>query len=133
MAVVGILTGIGLTFLGVPLALVLGLLAGLLTVAAIPAMLVGLTINWQTSIWVAVIFLVCHGIEGYLVAPIVQKNTADVPPALTILSMAILGTLFGPVGIVLGARATAVALVIIREAYVGDVLGERESVEAERV
>ena len=141
MTVVGVLTGVGLTILGVPLALALGLLAGLFTfvpyfgaiAAAIPAMLVALTINWHTSLWVAVIFLVCHGIEGYLVAPIVQKSTVDLPPALTILSMTILGTLFGPLGIILGAPATAVVLVVVREAYVGDVLGERESVEPERV
>lgn len=132
MAVVGILTGIGLAVLGVPLAFALAVLAGLFTfvpyfgaiAAAVPAMLVGLTVSWQTSLWVLLIFLVCHGIEGYLVSPLVQRNTADLPPALTILSMTILGALFGPLGVILGAPIAAVVLVIVREVYVGDVLGE---------
>ena len=134
MVVVGVLSGIGLVVLGVPLALALAVLAGLLTfipyfgaiAAAVPAMLVGLTVSWQTSLWVGVLFVGCHTIEGYLISPVVQRNTAHLPPALTILSMTILGGLFGPLGVILGAPFTAVALVVIREAYVGDVLGDRE-------
>jgi predicted PurR-regulated permease PerM len=120
----------GLVLLSVRLAFALAALAGLFTfvpyfgaiAAAVPAMLVALVAGW--SLWVAVIFLVGHGIEGYLVAPLVQRNTADLPPALTILSMTILGTLFGPLGVILGAPVAADALVIVREIYVGDVLVE---------
>jgi len=35
-----------------------------------------------------------------------------------------LGSIFGLLGVVLGAPLAAVLLVIIREAYVGDVLGD---------
>jgi predicted PurR-regulated permease PerM len=136
MAVVGVLTGIGLTLLGVPLALALAVLAGLFTfvpyfgaiAAAVPAILVALTVSWQTALWVAVIFTACHCIEGYLVAPLVLQNTAELPPAVTILSMTILGTLFGPLGLILGAPVAAAALVVVREAYIGDVLGENDRV-----
>lgn len=130
MIVVGVLSGIGLTLLGVPLALSLGVLAGLFTfvpyfgaiAAAIPAMLVALTISWQASLWALVIFLGCHGIEGYLIAPLVQRRTVDLPPALTIMSMTVLGTLFGPLGVILGTPVAAVLLVTVREAYVAEVL-----------
>ncbi len=132
MIVVGVLSGIGLGLLGVPLALSLGVVAGLFTfvpyfgaiAAAIPAMLVALTIDWQTALWVLVIFLGCHGIEGYVVAPLVQRRTVDLPPALTILSMTVLGTIFGPLGIILGTPVAAVLLVTVREAYVAEVLGD---------
>lgn len=132
MAVVAVLTGVGLGILGVPLALALAVLAGLFTfvpyfgaiAAAVPAVLVAFTISWQTSLWVIVIFLICHTVEGYLVAPIVQRNTAHLPPALTILSMTILGTIFGPLGIILGAPVCAALLVLVKEAYVEAVLGD---------
>ncbi|HEX4172950.1 MAG TPA: AI-2E family transporter [Acetobacteraceae bacterium] len=132
MAVVAVLTGVGLTILGVPLSLALAVLAGLFTfvpyfgaiAAAVPAVLLAFTISWQTSLWVIVIFVICHTVEGYLVAPIVQRNTAHLPPALTILSMTILGTVFGPLGIILGAPVCAALLVLVREAYVGAVLGD---------
>jgi len=130
MIVVGVLTGAGLAILGVPLALALGVLAGLFTfvpyfgaiAAAVPAMLVGLTISWQTALWVLAIFLICHAIEGYVVSPLVQRRTVHLPPALSILSMTVLGTIFGPLGVILGTPVAAAAMVAVREAYVGGVL-----------
>jgi predicted PurR-regulated permease PerM len=130
MSVVGVLIGIGLFILGVPLALALAMLSGLFTfvpyfgaiVAMVPAMLVALTVSWQDSLWVLAIFLGCHSIEGYLVSPLVQRRTVHLPPAASILSMTILGTIFGPLGIILGTPFAAALLVMIREAYVRDVL-----------
>jgi len=137
MAVVAVLTGIGLTVLGIPLALALAVLAGLFTfvpyfgaiAAAIPAVLVAFTISWQKALWVIAIFVVAHTVEGYIVAPIVQRNTAHLPPALTILSMTILGTIFGPLGVILGTPVCAALMVLIQEAYVGAVLGDDASAE----
>jgi predicted PurR-regulated permease PerM len=137
MAVVAVLIGIGLTVLGIPLALALAVLAGLFTfvpyfgaiAAAVPAVLVAFTISWQKALWVKAIFAVAHTDEGYVVAPIEQRNTAHLPPALTILSMTILGTIFGPLGIVLGAPVCAALLVLVRKAYVGAVLGDDVSAE----
>ncbi len=137
MAVVAVLIGIGLAVLGIPLALALAVLAGLFTfvpyfgaiAAAVPAVLVAFTISWQKALWVIAIFAVAHTVEGYVVAPIVQRNTAHLPPALTILSMTILGTIFGPLGIILGAPVCAALLVLVRKAYVGAVLGDDVSAE----
>ena len=70
------------------------------------------------------IFTVAHVVEGYIVAPLVQRNTVDLPPALTILSMTVLGTLFGTLGVILGAPVAAAGLVLVREVYVGGVLGD---------
>jgi predicted PurR-regulated permease PerM len=134
MVTVGVLTGVGLTLLGVPLSFALGVLAGLLTfvpyfgavVAAVPAMMVGLTLGWRTSLWVLVIFLISHAVESYVVAPLVQRRTVRLPPALTILSMTVLGTVFGPLGVILGTPIAAASLVVVREVYVRDVLGDSE-------
>ena len=139
MALVGVLTGIGLALLGVPLPLALAVLAGLLTfipyfgaiVAAVPAMLMGLTVDWQTSLWVLLLFWICQGIEGYVVGPLVQRNTAHLAPALTIFSMMILNTLFGALGVILGAPIAAALLVIVRGVYVGDMLGDAGNADAE--
>lgn len=136
MTVVGFITGIGLTLLGLPLALALAVLAGLLTfipyfgaiAAAIPAMLIAVAEDWRKAMWVAVIFTVAHVVEGYIVAPLVQRNTADLPPAVTILSMTVLGTLFGTLGVILGAPVAAAGLVLVREVYVGGMLGDTDVV-----
>ncbi|MBV8092002.1 MAG: AI-2E family transporter [Acetobacteraceae bacterium] len=134
MVVVGILAGVGLWLLGIPLAFVLAVIAALLTfvpyfgpiVSAIPAIIVALTVSLQTVLWVVVIYLICHTVEGYLVAPFVQRRTVELPPALTVLSMAILGAIFGVFGIIVATPLMASLLVIIREAYINDVLGGAE-------
>jgi len=134
MIVVGLLTGVGLSLLGIPLALALGVLAGVFTfvpyfgtiASAVPAVLVALTQGWQSALWVMVICLIAQTIEGYIIAPLVQRRTVDLPPALTILSMTILGALFGPLGVILGTPVAAILLVSVREAYVGQVLGDPE-------
>lgn len=132
MLIVGSLTAIGLTVLGIPLAFALAVLAGALTfvpffgaiLAAIPALLLGLSIGWRTALWVLVVFLCCHVVEAYIVGPFVQRRTVRLPPALTVLSMTVLGSLFGPLGVILGAPLAAVLMLVIREAYVADVLGD---------
>ena len=132
MLVVGVLSGIGLVLIGIPLALALAVIAALLTfvpyfgpiVSGIPAVLVALTIGWRKALWVAGLYLLCHGVEGYLVAPYVQRRTVALPPALTVLSMAIFGAIYGVLGIIIATPLMATLLVVVREAYVHDVLGD---------
>jgi predicted PurR-regulated permease PerM len=131
MLVVGVLSGVGLVLLGIPLALALAVVAALLTfvpyfgpiVSGIPAVIVALTLGWDKALWVVGLYLVCHGVEGYLVAPYVQRRTVELPPALTVLSMAIFGTIYGVLGIIIATPLMAALLVIVREGYVHDVLG----------
>lgn len=130
MAVVATLTGIGLFALGVPLALTLALIAGLLNFVpfvgalfgAAPAMLVAFSQSTTTAIWVAVLFTAVQTIEGNIIAPVVQKKAVSLPPALTILSQTVLGAVFGAVGLLLATPLTAAALVFVRSAYIEGVL-----------
>jgi predicted PurR-regulated permease PerM len=139
MVSVGIITGVGMALLGLPMALALAVLAGLLTfipyfgavIAAIPAAMIGLTVSWHMALWVLVIFLVGHIVEGYVISPLVQRRTARLPPALTILSMTVTGTLFGTLGVILGTPIAAALLVIVREVYVADMLGDHEVAQPE--
>jgi len=57
---------------------------------------------------VAGLFLVIQTLEGNVIAPLIQKRTVDLPPALTILSQTVLGTLLGPMlgaGVVNAAKS----------------------------
>lgn len=126
MGVVGMIAAIGLNLLHVPLALALAVLAGLLTfipyfgpiAGALPALMMGLSMGWQKFLWVLLVFLCCHIADAYLVGPFVQKRTVRLPPALTVLSMTILGSIFGPLGVAIAAPLAAVLLVVVREGYV---------------
>lgn len=132
MLAVGALSTTGLWLLHVPLPIALGVMAGLLTfipyfgawIGFIPAVLLALTESVPTALWTTVVFLVCHLVEGYLLSPLVQRRIVHLPPALTLLSMSLLGEFYGPFGLALAAPITAVALVAVQEGYVAAVLGD---------
>ena len=132
MLAVGVLAAAGLWLAGVPLPFALGMLAGLLTfipyfgaiLAGIPGVMIALNVGWTTALWAVAVYLACHAVEGYVVAPLVQRRLVDMPPALLIVSMTVMGTLFGPLGIVVGAPVAAAGLVVVRELFVRDALGD---------
>ena len=135
MAVAAISTT-GLVILGVPLPYALGTLAGLLTfvpyfgawIGSIPASLVALTVSVHSAVWTVLVFLLCHLVEGYLLAQIVQRRTLDLPPAVTLLSMSVVGAFYGLAGLALATPIAAVVLVAVQEVYVQRLDGGAEVV-----
>lgn len=133
MLVVALLTGIGLWLLGVPLALVLGVIAGLTNIipvigpfmSGIPAVLFALTQGVDMALYVALLFLVIQQIEGNILMPMIQKYAAQLPPVLTILAIVAFGHLFGLLGIILATPLLLVAIIVVERVYVEDVLGDR--------
>ena len=133
MAFVMVLTGAGLLLLGTPLAVALAVVAGLCNfvpyigalAGAIPAILVALAQSPTLALWVALVFVVVQTVEGNVTAPLIQKRTVSLPPALTILSQTVLGTLFGVLGLVLATPVTAAAMAAIRMIYVESILEGR--------
>ena len=133
MVINGALTAIGLKLLGIPLSLTLGLLAGLLNfvpnfgpwIAAIPAVLIAFLQGPQQALYVAVLYLVLQSVDGYLLTPLVDRKSVELPPVLTITAQVILGLAFGFIGILLASPLTAVALILIKMLYIEDLLGDR--------
>ena len=132
MLVVGTLATVGFAVMGVPLPFLLGAITGGLSfipyfgpfLSAVPAGLAGLTVNPRTAVYALGVLLACHLVEGYVVAPLVQRRLVELPPALTILSLLLFATLFGPLGAVLATPLIAVVLVVVQQGYVADVLGD---------
>lgn len=122
MAIVGLLLWLGVFLIGSPLAMSLALLAGLLNfvpyvgalAGAVPAILVAMAQSPVLAAWVALLFLAVQLLEGNVIAPWIQKRTIALPPALTILSQTVLGTLFGLIGLIVATPFIAVLLVAVR-------------------
>ena len=82
MLLVGTLTTLGLTIIGVPSSLALGFIAGIAEfipmvgpfLAAIPALLVGLSEGCTTMLWVAFVFILVQQTEGNLITPLIQRR-----------------------------------------------------------
>lgn len=130
MAFLGATTAIGLWLLEVPLALVLGLITGLLAfvpffgsiAAGALAVLIAFIDGPEKALYVALLFLALQQVEEYLLQPLVQRWAVSMPPVLTMFSALVFGVLFGPLGIVFGTPVMVVTMVLVRMLYVEDVL-----------
>jgi predicted PurR-regulated permease PerM len=129
---IGVVTGIGLWVLGVPVPGALGLLAGILTfvpyvgtvVSAIPAVLLALTIDPRLALYTILLYVGAHTLEGYILVPLVQKRAAHLAPALTLSAQAILSAIIGLAGLALATPLAAAGVVLTRLIYVEGVLGD---------
>ena len=133
MSMIGVATGIGLWMLGIPLALTLGLFAGLITfiptvgpiLAFFPAFVVAVGQGGWSALYVLLLYLGIQAVESYLITPIVQRRTVSLPPALTLSVLVLAGLSLGILGLALATPFAAAAIVMIRMVYVEDVLGDR--------
>ena len=132
MAFIGLLVAIGLFSLGLPLWPMLAVIAALFNfvpyigalAGSVPAILVGLSISPSTALWVAILFAAVQTLEGNVISPLISKRTVELPPVVTLLSQTVLGTLFGPMGLILATPITAAGMVLVRMVYQESILGD---------
>lgn len=125
MGVLGIGAFIGLSILGVPLAFTLALFTALMLfipyigslISLIPAALVGLVRGPQTMLWVIVLFLGVHALEGYLITPLAQRRAIRLPPVVTILSQLLMWSLAGLLGLIIATPLAATVIVAVDVLY----------------
>jgi predicted PurR-regulated permease PerM len=131
MIVSGTLTWIGLLLLGVPMAGALAVITAMLgfipyigpVLAAVPAMLLAVTVSPWLALWVALLFVAVQSLEGNILTPLVQQQATDLPPAALLLSQVLMGGFFGLLGVALAAPLAAVMSVIVRRTYAEGWLG----------
>ncbi len=124
MLVVGLLSGIGLWLLGVPLALVLGIIAALFNfvpyigaiTGSVPAILIAFSVSAATGLETVALYLAIQGFEGNVMAPLIQKRAVDLPPGLTILSQTAFGAILGIPGLIFATPLTAALLAVLNKA-----------------
>ena len=139
MAVVGILTGLGLFIAGVPLAFTLGLIAALFSfvpyigplASAVPALLVALTAGPTKALYVVIIYAAVQFLESYLITPLIQERAVSIPPALLISAQVVAGVLAGVLGVLLATPMAVAIVVAVQMLYVEDTLGDHVQVLGE--
>jgi predicted PurR-regulated permease PerM len=126
MLIVFILSAIGLAIIGIPLWLVLALLAGLLSfipnfgplLALIPAVLIGLMESPTTAAIVAGLYILIQFVESNFITTLVQQKLISMPPALIIIAQLLMGALTGGWGLVLATPLTVIVMVLVQELYI---------------
>ena len=109
MAIIGVMTYLGLVILHVPYALPLAVLAGLLeavpnlgpTIAAIPAILIGLTVSPMIGLGTLILSILIQQLENNLIVPKIMQDATGTKPLITILVLLVGFTLGGITGAVL--------------------------------
>ena len=118
MAIIGVMTAIGLWILRIPMAGTLGTLAGILTfipnvgpiLSVVPAALLAFAISPGRGLMTIALYLAVHFLEGNLVTPLAERSIVTLPPALTLTMQLLLATVTGALGVALAAPITAVML-----------------------
>ncbi|MGH7203060.1 MAG: AI-2E family transporter [Candidatus Levyibacteriota bacterium] len=121
-ASIGMITWASLTMLGVPFSLPLGLLAGVLeilptfgpTLAAIPAVIVALTISPGLAIVVIITYIVIQALENQLLVPKIMERAVGLNPVAVIIGVTVGANLMGIVGALLSIPFISFILVIYR-------------------
>src|SRR6185295_12768871 len=109
MLIVGCLTGIGLSLVGVHEALILAVLSFFAELipyvgpiaAAIPGILIGWSQSNTMALYVLGVYCVIHVLEGYLIYPLVMGRAVELPPALTIVGIVFFSLFAGLLGAIL--------------------------------
>lgn len=135
MFAVGVLTAVGLSLIGIKLALLLGILAAILTfipnigpiLALIPAGLLALMHGPDKLIYVVALYMGVQALESYVLTPLLQQHMVDLPPALIISMQILLGVLLGGLGLILATPLTAAVMVMVKMVYIEDILGDHQS------
>ena len=100
-------------------------------IAALPVALVAMPLGLSTAgLGDGDLLLRSRRIEGFVVAPLIQKGAVNVPPAWTLFAIVILGAMFGAMGVALAAPLLAIGRIAVLRFYVEDWLNDRPADEA---
>lgn len=134
MVTIGVVSTVVLASLGVKAAFALGLLSGLLEfiptvgpiVSSLPAIAMGFLDSPEKAVYVAIAYIGIQFLENHLLIPLLMKGGINIPPALTILSQALMAILFGFLGLMCAVPLLAAVITAVKMLYVEDVVGDKQ-------
>jgi predicted PurR-regulated permease PerM len=126
MTIIGVLSTVVLSLIGIPFALLLGVFSGLISfipfvgpmISVIPPVLLALIGDPIDALWVVLAFAGIQMIESYLIYPLVMSRAVSLHPAVVMFALLIMGTLFGFVGVLLAVPLVTALHVLLRELWI---------------
>ncbi len=133
--IVGVLTSIAMSLLGVKYAILLGFMIGLFNLipylGAIIAIVLAIIITIFTggisqAFWMAVVVIILQQIDANIINPKIIGDSLEISPILIIFSVTVIGTYFGIIGMFL-----AVPIVAVIKLAINDFIKYKESLKEE--
>jgi predicted PurR-regulated permease PerM len=133
MAVIGTVTTIALLVLKVKAAFALGILAGLFEfiptvgpiLSAVPAIAMGFVDSPEKALAIAIAYIVIQFLENHILIPLLMRGGVDLPPALTVVTQAVMALVFGFLGLMVAVPLLAAVMVPVKMLYVEGVVGDQ--------
>jgi len=122
MVAIGVVSGIGDFFLGVPYALLLGVVAGLTEAIPVVGPFIGgfagvavafVTLDWHHALYVLIMYVVIQQFEGNTLVPLVMNRVVNLTPFTIVVALIIGTALAGISGALLSLPTAAVIKVLI--------------------
>jgi predicted PurR-regulated permease PerM len=120
----GVVIGTGLSLIGVPSAILWGILAAVLRfvpyigaaiAAAFPlALSLAVDPTWSMLLWTLALFIVVEPIVGHVIEPMVYGHSTGLSPVAVVVSATFWTALWGPIGLVLATPLTVCLVVLGR-------------------
>ncbi|MDB2705444.1 AI-2E family transporter [Pseudomonadota bacterium] len=118
---------VGLSFIGLELALLVGVIAGIVSFVPYLGLIVGIALaglaaffqfhEWLPLLMVVLVFGVAQAIEGMFLTPRFVGDRIGLHPVAVIFSVLAGGQLFGFTGVLLALPVAAVVMVLLRHAH----------------
>ncbi len=123
--IVGLVTWLSLSIIGVPSALSIGFVAALLNpipylgpiIATIPAVLLAISQGWTVVIITAIVMVVIQQLDGNVLGPLLLSQSMQVHPVTVLVALIVGSSLFGFWGILLAIPATAFFQLLYNDYY----------------
>ena len=93
--------------------------------AFVPAILIALMDSPLQALYVAILYAAVQTVESYILEPWLYQRNVDLPPALTISGQVFFSILLGFLGLLVATPLLAVALAMVKQLYVEDVLEDQ--------
>jgi len=120
--IVGVMVSAGLAAIGLPLWLIVGMIAGLFNIipligpyiGAVPGIVIALTTkDLKAAVGVAVVMVVAQQIDNHFITPTVMRRAVQLHPAAVVLALLVFGTLGGFFGLLLAVPLTATLKILL--------------------
>ncbi len=126
MTIIGVLSTVALSLIGMPFALLLGVFSGLVSfipflgpmISVIPPLLLALIGDPIDALWVVLAYAGIQVVESYVIYPLVMSRAVSLHPAVVMFALLIMGTLFGFVGVLLAVPLVTALHVLLRELWI---------------
>jgi predicted PurR-regulated permease PerM len=129
-ASVGVLIAIGLTLVGEPYAILIGVLAGLLDfipyvgpiIASVPALTIAFVAGGlPLAVKAGLVFFLANQAEGHIIAPNIVSRTIQLSPSAVVIAILIGGELYGIIGMFIAVPVMGIIRVLLLHIIPGSV------------